>query len=301
MNAKKQSLPPLKTLPTFIAVAKHLSFSKAAGELYVTHSAVSQSIRVLEAFLGVKLFDRGPNKQVTLTEQGKQYFPEINGAIDTIVGATQRQLGISKDNRLTVNVITTLTMRWLIPRLPSFQTDYPDIDLRLSTLGREVDFTRDNIDLGIVYGHEDDWPQLYSKKLFDDQLVLVAHPKIIPKSYQLKNLINQFKSIYVDYEYRKYDWKQWCQQMGIREPKKSNRIYFQNSSLALQAAASGVGIIVTHKPFIIDDVRSGQLQLLSDTVLSLSKGYYVICPKEKFELQKVSEFCNWLAKEAKKI
>ena len=135
MKPHKPVMPPLKALPAFIAVAKHLNFTKAADELYVTHSAISQSIRNLEDFLGVKLFNRTPNKQTMLTIQGERYFAEIHKAMNAIVAATERELGITTSKRLTVNVLMTLTMHWLIPRIPVFQVNHPNIDLRLSTLG----------------------------------------------------------------------------------------------------------------------------------------------------------------------
>ncbi len=299
MKPHKPVMPPLKALPAFIAVAKHLNFTKAADELYVTHSAISQSIRNLEDFLGVKLFNRTPNKQTMLTIQGERYFAEIHKAMNAIVAATERELGITTSKRLTVNVLMTLTMHWLIPRIPVFQVNHPNIDLRLSTLGLEIDFTRDNIDISITYGHKEDWPNLYSKKLFDDELVMIASNHIIPKTYRLNTLIKQFKAIYVDSDLRKQDWKQWCKKAEIPEPEKTKRIYFQTTSQALQAVASGVGIMVTHKPFIIDDIQSGQLKQITSTTLQLSKSYYLTCPKEKLAFNKVAEFCRWLVDEAK--
>lgn len=299
MKYSRPKIPPLKALPPFIAVARHLSFTKAADELCVTHSAVSQSIRGLEEFLGVKLFNRMPNKQITLTMQGERYFIEIHNAMDTIVAATERELGITTNNILTVNVLTTLTMHWLIPRIPLFQAKHPEIDLRLSSLGLEIDFMRDNIDISITYGHKEDWPDLYCKKLFDDELVIIGSNTLIPKTYQLKTLIKRLKAVYVDSDLRKQDWKQWCKKAKIPEPSKAKRIYFQNTSQALQAVASGVGIMVTHKPFIIDEIQSGRLKQIANTTLPLTKSYYLTCPKEKLTLKKVTNWNRWLLNEAK--
>ena len=289
-------LPPLKTLPAFAATAKHLSFSKAAAELHVTHSAISQSIKLLEEFLGQPLFNR-EGGQVSLTEAGKAYSVAITNALNNIQSATDQQRGASASKVLTVNILTTLALRWLIPRLPSFQNQHPEIDCRLSTLTEEIDFSKDQVDVAISYGHADDWPSRYSQKLFDDKLVLVGSPKIIQSEQSVEQLLKNFKAIYVTLDVRKYDWPQWCQALNVKQPSKRNRIYFQTSSQALQAVVSGLGIAVTHQPFISDDLQSGQLIKLAAAEVSLTKSYYFTCPKNRAGETKINCFKEWLTAE----
>lgn len=291
------NLPPLKSLPAFIAVARHLSFSKAAENLHVTHSAISQSIKLLEEFLGHPLFIRKSGK-VFLSDAGKAYYSAINNALGIIEEATRQQLGESADNLLTLNVSNTLTMRWLIPRLPNFAQKHPQIDLRLSTLtSEELDFTQDNIDLAIVYGYPEDWPDHIVEKLFDDKLVLVASPKLIKKIEPQEKLFKTLKAIYVTAKLRKFDWKQWCDFFDLKEPNKKQRIYFQNTAQALQAAVSGIGMIVSHEPFITDDIKSNQLIYLSKKKIPLTKSYYLIYPKKSINNKKIQTFKNWLLKQ----
>lgn len=296
MKTHKPLLPPLKTLPTFIAVAQHLSFTKAAKALFITHSAVSQSIRQLESFLGVKLFDRSPQKQVALTAAGREYLHHINNALNTISTATAQLRNPNEFNVLTVNVLTTLAMRWLIPRLPSFQTAYPNIDFRLSTLGRDINFIEDNVDISINYGRSTDWPELHQQKLFDDHLTLIGNASL-KKENLTGTLFNHYKAIYVKAPLRQNDWKKWCRATCIKEPPKKDRIYFTNSTQALQAAISGVGIMVTHNAFIEDDLNSGQLALMSDKTVSMNENYYALCPKEKCGENKIKNFLKWLAEQ----
>ena len=297
MKTPKSSLPPLKTLPAFLAVAKHLSFTKAAQELHVTHSAVSQSIRALEAFLGTPLLIRG-SQWVALTEQGQTYFWEVQEGMQRIREATQKQLGDLRASVLTLNLSTALMMRWLIPRLPQFQSEYPAIDLRLSSLEGKFDFNRNRIDVGIAYGEAENWPYFYNKKLFSDQLILVGSPKIIPKTHSVDSMIRRLKAVYVDAAIRREDWTHWCKKAGIPEPDESRRVYFQNSAQALQAVASGVGIMVTHQLFVVDDIQSGQLRLVSDILFPMRPSYYLICPKENLKLPKIHLLCDWLIQEA---
>ena len=218
--------------------------------------------------------------------------------MNTIVAATERELGMTSRNILTVNVLTSLTLHWLIPRMPHFQAAYPDIDLRLSTLGLNIDFSKDNIDMAITYGHKEDWPHLYCKKLFDDELMMIASNRMIPKNHTLEKLLKKFKAIYVRSHLRKNDWEQWCKAAQIPEPKKADRIYFQNTSQALRAVASGIGLMVTHKPFIMDEIESGALIQISNTVAQPNKAYYLICPKETLGKNKASKFHDWLIQES---
>jgi len=185
-------------------------------------------------------------------------------------------------------VLGSLAMQWLIPRITAFQSIAPDIDLRLSALGINVDFDRDEIDVSISYGHKTDWPNCYCRKLFDDELILVASPKFKGK----------YPAIYVDAALRAEDWPAWCQHAKIPEPKPEKRIYFQNTSQALLAAINGAGILVTHKPFINDAVKSGQLKQISKKTLPLDKSYYLIYPKQKKTNKAIEKFSRWLMQEA---
>ena len=112
-------LPPLKTLLPFVAAAKHLSFSKAAKELFVTHSAISQSIKQLENFLGDILFIRGP-KYMKLTRIGENYAKEINKAL-FIIEQSSSKICQESNQKVSINAITTFNLHWLIPKLGKLQ------------------------------------------------------------------------------------------------------------------------------------------------------------------------------------
>lgn len=292
----RHHLPPLNTLPAFVAVAKYLSFSKAANSLHVTHSAISQSIKLLEKFLSQKLFTRNAGG-VILTKAGKEYYFSIQAALNIIEESTQNQFKTFDNNILTINIMTTLAIRWLIPRLPRFQEEYPHIDLRISTLGREVDFKDDNIDVAISYG-QDNWPGVSTKKLFNDQLILISSCKLADiKKNPVNVIIKKYKAIYVNAELRQHDWAIWCKKARLDEPKKDNRIYFQSSTQALQAVSSGLGIMVTHIPFVRDEIKTKQLIMLSNVMPTLIDSYYFISPSDTFNKENVIHFRKWLLKE----
>jgi len=295
-------IPPLKSLPAFLAVAKHKSFSKAAEELCVTHSAISQSIRQLEDNLGLALFTRSTNR-VELTPRGQTYFDEISKAFDIIQTATRQQKCRTKF--LTINVPPTLGMRWVIPRLPSFQEKYPEINLRISTLNRQLqssDFQTNQINIAIEYGKPTDWNNYYCEKIFDDSLILVGSPKLIKTKQQsaLKTLLSANKCIFISSEPRKKDWETWCKAAKVDMPKQNARLYFQNTIQALSAVHNALGIMISHKPLLIDLLKEKRLLPLSDVEVIPPYEFYLICPEENLKMPEVKAFRDWLTQEIKK-
>ena len=299
-----QKLPPLKSLAAFLACAQKQSFTEAAKVLHVTHSAISQNIRNLEEFFGASLFIRGPKRQTKLTEKGERYFREIERAFSILFNATQRELSETTDNILTVNLLTTLAFNWLIPRLPEFQAIHPECDLRVSTRGITVDFVHDAIDINITYGTTSQREGLYSHFLFPDQLILVANQDLFSRYKTPEKIIESTNAIMVDSQLRKRDWQQWCKGAGTSLPSKKQRLYFQNTPQALQAVNSGLGAMVTHKPYVMDALTSGQLKQLSSISVNLTEGYYLTCLNETLTKPHVKPFCKWIeiiAKQARTV
>lgn len=276
-------LPPLKTLAPFHAVARHLSFSKAADELHVTHSAVSQSIKHIEQFLEKALFIREAGT-VRLTKEGEAYFIEIDLALKTIRNATATLLKKPDERIITINMLSSFAMRWLIPRISDFQSQYPQYELRLCSEWRHVDFTQESIDIAIDYG-DGDWPDLQSDLLFEEELAILSSPQHKKKDK---------KVLYVISKLREDNWTLWSRLKGIDEPPKEQRIYFQNTIQALQAAINGLGSIVAHIPWVVDDIKAKSLQIQQNKTLKTGKGYYLVYPEIQKDSPKIKTFRNWL-------
>lgn len=122
-------LPPLNALRVFDAAARHLSFTRAADELFVTQAAVSHQIKSLEDFLGLKLFRRR-NRSLLLTEEGQSYFQDIKEIFSQLTEATRKLQARSAKGALTVSLLPSFAIQWLVPRLTSFNSAYPGIDVR---------------------------------------------------------------------------------------------------------------------------------------------------------------------------
>src|ERR1700751_4971999 len=153
----RRRLPPLKTLPAFEIAAERLSFTDAAGELHLTHGAVSRQIQALESHLGVPLFRRR-NRRIELTEAGAAFLPGVRQALHVLETSTAEVATSPRDGALVVSCVATFMMRWLIPRLYAFNALHRKIEVRLSASHAPVDFARDGIDIAIRRG-KPPWPR----------------------------------------------------------------------------------------------------------------------------------------------
>ncbi len=287
-------LPPLNALRAFAAVARHVSVTKAADELHVTHAAISQQIKVLENYLAVSLVQR-TGRNIQLTELGNAYAAALNVAFANIYQATEK-LFKKDDAILTVCIPPTLTLRWFIPRLSAFQQAHPEIEVRISTLENQIDFMRESIDVAVYYGKETDWPELHKDFLFYDYIFPVCNPRLLAENKQILSLqtIHKYKLIYVKAELRNTDWSLWCRTMKITEPEKSARLYFETSMQALQAAQAGIGIAMAHEPFVLDELKFKQLVAPFPKKIKTTKNYYLVYPDHSLQKDKVIIFRNWL-------
>ncbi len=151
MTSTDRRLPPLLAARAFEAVARKGSIAKAANELNVTPSAVSQQVKTLERWLGVNLLRRLPGG-IEITEKGEAYLAGLRLGLDHIAEATGELIGSTQNLRLTVSVLPSFAAQWLVPRLCRFHAEYPDIRLNLLSSDQLVDFVRDDVDIGIRYG-----------------------------------------------------------------------------------------------------------------------------------------------------
>lgn len=282
---KKNDLPPLNSLPVFIATMKTKSYTKAAEQLFMTHSAVSQSIKKLEDFLGKKLF-LTEKKKIVITDLAIEYYAKINPLINEIYESTNA-LKEQKTKKLSINCMTTLCANWLIPRLDTLIEVLEDIDLQLITIGRNVDFNHDDIDISIEYGTESEFSDINKHKLASGQLVMVCNSK--HKGKTCSEIIAKQKLIYVDDKIRINDYNQWCQHNKITT-KHNREIVFKNSLQAIKACFSGVGFFITDMLLIDEHIKNGFLYVPKQQTYSTGKSYYLLSKNSNSEsFKKVKE------------
>jgi len=180
----RKPLPPLNSLRSFEAVARQLSFRKAAWELHVTPGAVSQQIRALEDLLGAKLFDR-TRRWVALTDTAARMLPDVQAGFDSLSRACGSNAAPVGERALTISVAPSFASKWLLPRLPGFYEFHPDIELRISATVGLADFKRDKVDLAIRLGHGR-YPGLHAEPLFNEALTPLCSPGLLKRKGRLR-------------------------------------------------------------------------------------------------------------------
>ncbi len=202
----------------------------------MTQAAISHQVKALEAMLGVKLFRR-LTRSLLLTDEGQALLPGLREGFDSIARAVGRVGQASGGGALTVSLMTTFALGWLVQRLPRFQAAHPDIDVRLTTTQRVIDFAREDVDVAIRYG-VGQWPGLRTDKLFDDYLTPLCPPSMAPKlktPADLKGLPLLTTTVGPD------EWTSWLAAAGLTGFERTSGAAFDSTLIALQAAIQGVG------------------------------------------------------------
>src|SRR5438477_1483645 len=182
----RRPLPPMNSLKSFDAAARYLSFSKAAEELHLTHGAVSRAVRQLEDYLGIELFKRA-TRSVSLTTDGALYAAGIRDVLDRLTAVTAEVKEGRSGGTLTVSTLDSFAAKWLVPRLFRFRRAHADIDVRLLTTQRLVDFTTEDVDIAIRMGRGH-WPGLHADLLMKEDLSPVCSPRLLEGPHPLRSL-----------------------------------------------------------------------------------------------------------------
>jgi LysR family glycine cleavage system transcriptional activator len=245
-------LPHLNGIKAFDAAARRGSFAGAAVELRVSAAAVSRMVRVLEERLGVTLFERGANR-LTLTPHGRTYHVGLSPILDALAQLTDEVKAQAVSRVLTIGVGPTFAVRWLIPRLASFQEMEPDIEVRVTTGGAAAPFA-DDWTCGIKLG-DGRWPGLIAERLFDADLTPVCIPRLAQRLKSPRQLEPQ---MLLRVAHAHEDWPLWLEAAGLRETAAAGPM-FEFYGQALQAASDGVGVMLGIRPYIDDDLKAGRL------------------------------------------
>ncbi|HHF0483841.1 LysR substrate-binding domain-containing protein [Vibrio sp. J2-3(2022)] len=290
-----RKLVPLKSIYAFVAVAESGSMTEAAQILSVSHSAVSQAIKSLETQVNKPLFDR-VGRQVQLNADGKKYYRKVAPALEQIVDATEALIQDQNLQRITLNMVNSLALHWWIPRMSSLQDFAPQLDVRLSNLSGRFNLEQEGIDAALVHGNTEEWQDYYCEKLSEDELVLVCSPELIAKTKDsnIAQLLKQYPIIEVTNERRKNDWNVWQNATGILRPKSKKPITFNMSIQAVQATTRRLGLLVTHRLFVKDDIKYGQLIELGKPVINPNQQFYFVCPPHKLKLESFHLLRSWL-------
>jgi LysR family transcriptional regulator, glycine cleavage system transcriptional activator len=288
-------LPSLNALKAFEAAARHGSFTRAAGELFVTQGAVSHQVKALEGELGVRLFNR-ERQRLVITDAGRSYLEVVRDAFDRLAVGTNRLLHEQKAGVLTVTTSPNFAAKWLVHRLGRFGEAHPDIDLRVSASLQHVDFAREDIDLAIRHG-DGQWPGLGATRLCAEELFPVCSPKFVRGRGALRSPADLRPHTLLHVNDRN-DWAKWLAAADAATVDADRGPIFNQASMAIDAAVDGQGIALARSALAAWDLRAGRLVRPFPLALKVPYAYWIVCPKSTVDLPKISRFRDWLLAEA---
>jgi DNA-binding transcriptional LysR family regulator len=304
MASSHRSLPPLEFLRGFEAAARHLSFTRAATELFLTQSAISRQIQALEAFVGVPLFERR-HKSLALTPAGEAYHRTVSQTLDLLRDATRRLREIRTGHVLTVTTTVSFAALWLVPRLMRFRKEHPDVDVRIVATHEVVDLEREGVDVAIR-----DAPLTKAPAgavfLVGDHLMAVCsaeyareakrerRPLGVPADLRHHTLLNLHDAA------RRFPWLTWAawfEAMGIDELAPASTLTFDQYDQVLNAALHGQGVALGRMSLSAQYVRSRQLVPLFGREKRLARGYHAVFARNAEDRREAREFVEWIRAE----
>lgn len=292
ISVETQSLPPISALRAFEAAARHQRLTGAANELNVTPSAISHQLRVLEDWLGIRLFQRNV-RPLALTTEGTLYSRALGRAFDTIFEATRDILHNRVRTPLTISTMGSFATNWLVPRLGELQSACADLDIRISVSDQFVDFEREGIDAAIRYGHGR-WKNSKSELLFDDNVIAVCSPVLLSDP---DTIGTSAAPVTLLHDAAHPGWEEWIAKADTNSLSVAKSISFTHTHLALQAALGGMGIALASEILVRDMIECGNLVQFGTTCLQGSGAYYFVVPFERSQDTKIQTFSDWLRRQ----
>ncbi|MCA1326389.1 LysR substrate-binding domain-containing protein [Herbaspirillum sp. alder98] len=290
------TLPPLPNLQAFEAVARRKSFAGAASELHVTASAVSHQVARLEAFLGVRLFERSSHA-VVITDAGESFLARVQGALSAITAASMDvKQGVSKS--LYIHSAPSIASLWLMLRLNDFARSFPEISFNLSAAHTPSNFELGEADIDIRYGIPN-WPGLQVEPLFEERIIPLASPEFIrenrlrkPEDLRDVKLIRSNVSV--------IQWADWLGKFSKVRPPEQFPVRFDRAQMSLDAATQGLGVALESATVAAQHIKEGKLE----PVFGLSKcikvkAHFAVYPSHHIKRPAVAAFLGWLRQQAR--
>lgn len=299
-------LPPLPALRTFEAAARLASYSRAAEELHVTHSAVSHQIRALEEQLGFALFTR-QGRAVVLTAAGEALAASANAALRQMaetIGDLRRR---TDTRRLSISVMPSFAGRWLAPRIASFIDANPDCEVNILSSTERVDFSREAVDVAIRWG-----PGAYTgvrvEHLMDDVLFPVLSPNFPGGVPRQPSELLRLPLLRSDLE----AWRPWFRLAGLDVAEPNAGLMMSDSGLLVRAAIKGQGVALARRSLVSLALRRGKLVRPfaedlqvpyhlpdgSDENTGPRWRYWIVLPQRRVETPLLLRFLDWVRAEA---
>ena len=292
--------PSMSSLRALEAAARHLSYTRAAEDMFVTQSAISHQIKHIEELWGFDLFQRR-GRTLILTEAGHAIVPIVRDFIRRLtVTLEDLKEAQSGSTALRVTLLQSFAFKWLVPRLGHFNHEYPDINVWISTSDELVDFDSVNADVGIRlrYGN---CSNLYEEMLRQEYGFPVCSPHFLeeygtPEKPEDLLSLPLLRRNAIDILQR---WRDWFRDADVTVRKMPKGTHFPQTSLAIQAAIDDQGVALARSAHVLDDVKAGRLVRLFPEVKSKSNlSYFFVCIQGREHEPQITAFRGWLKREA---
>ncbi len=301
---KPCGLPSLDLLKAFESAARHLSFTRAGAELFLSQSAVSRQIQQLEAQLGVPLFIRR-TRALLLTEAGQRYYRDVSQALHQLREAGANLSATRDDRVVTVTTAMTFASLWLVPQLADFQRRHPDIAVHVAADNAMLDLERDRMDVAIRYSTR----QLAgpgATRLFGERVLPVCSPKL-PGRKNLRAAADLKDFVLLNFEDPQQitpwlTWDVWFEVMRTPLPAAKGMLRFSHYDMMVRAAVNGQGIALGRLPLIASLLKDGTLVApLAESRYSAGardRAYWLNATAAARERPEVRTFMQWLVAKA---
>lgn len=304
MAEKARALPSLDLLKGFEAAARHLNFTRAADELFLTQSAVSRQVQTLEERLGVRLFVR-QRRGLVLTHEGDRLYRSVHAALREVRDAIDSLSPRTDGQRVTLTSTMAFCSLWLIPRLGEFRRACPEVDVRISANDRVLNLERERIDVSVRYLPAHLAPK-GSVLLFAEELVPVCSPALIARTGKpLRKPGDLAHYVLLHLEDRDLpspwlSWGHWLDAVGAHGLKPAGALTLNHSEQVVRAALAGHGVALGRLPLIHDLLREGGLIVPFDTRAPIDRAYFVMQADFARGRPEVSRFVQWLIETARR-
>ncbi len=289
LKGEHMALPSLNTLRTFEAAARLESFNLASQELFITPSAVSHQMRLLESKLAVKLFIRS-DKKVRLSADGERYYPKVKKGLKLLINATEELIVSKKHKEIKIAAVPFFATRWLMPKLTDFYQLNPDWQLKINTSTTKSDFKQEELDLVIRRGGGQ-WSDMESILLYREQLTPVCSSKLAKNIVNLESLS---QALLLHNSNVLSEWSEWFTKINNKITVPATLMTFQNTSQILEACIAGTGVALIDPRLIKDKLQTGELVKPLDIQLPSERNYYLVYPEVQANSEPVTIFKQWI-------
>lgn len=300
----RAELPRLELLRSFEAAARHLSFTLAGDELALTQSAVSRQIQMLEADLGVPLFERR-HRALALTEAGRVMQRAVVESLERLRDATARVRTTATTPLRQVAITTTpgFASLWLIPRLAQFTASHPGVDVRVSATLEVLDLERSHIDVAVRFTP---MAKGQGQPLFEESVLPVCAPQLAnsgPHPLKTAADLQHHTLLAIDMPQGMAltaDWSPWFEIMGLSELHMKNTLRFSQYADAIAAAVASQGVVIGRMPLLGELLREGRLVAPFQGLAASRRGYFIATSSRAAGNPDAQDFVRWLHAEAER-